>query len=74
MYVKFQEGSKPMRYEITLSKEMSPKTSEEVNSMRKIPYASTVVSLMYAMLCTRLDICYSVRIVSKYQSNLGLKH
>ena len=29
---------------------------------------------MYAMLCTRLDIYYSVGIVSRYQSNLGLKH
>ena len=29
---------------------------------------------MYAMLCTRPDICYSVGIVSRYQSNPGLKH
>ncbi|KAA0053611.1 gag/pol protein [Cucumis melo var. makuwa] len=28
--------------------------------MRYIPYVSAVGSLMYAMLCTRLDICYSV--------------
>ena len=63
-----------MRHGITLSKEMFPKTSEEVNSMQKIPYALAIGSLMYAMLCMRLDICYSVRIVSRYQSNLGLKH
>ena len=42
--------------------------------MRQVPYASVVGSLMYAMLCTRLDIYYSVGIVSRYQSNLGLKH
>ena len=29
---------------------------------------------MYVMLCTRPDICYSVGIVSRYQSNLGKKH
>ena len=29
---------------------------------------------MYAMLCTRPNICYSVGMVSRYQSNLGLKH
>ena len=29
---------------------------------------------MYVMLCTRPDICYSVGIVSQYQSNPGLKH
>ena len=68
-----QKGQQPMRHGISLSKEMSPKTSKEVNSMRKIPYSSAVGSLMYAMLCTRPDICYSVRIVSRYQSNPGLK-
>ena len=42
--------------------------------MRRVPYASAVGSLMYAMLCTRPDICYAVRIVSRYQSNPGLDH
>ncbi|KAA0047457.1 gag/pol protein [Cucumis melo var. makuwa] len=42
--------------------------------MRRIPYASTMSSLMYVMLCTRLDICYAVGIVSRYQSNPGLDH
>ncbi|KAL0541273.1 hypothetical protein IC582_021315 [Cucumis melo] len=31
-------------------------------------------SLMYAMLCTRPDICYSVGIVSRYQSNPRRDH
>ena len=42
--------------------------------MRQVPYASIVGSLMYVMLCTRLDICYSVGMIGRYQSNLGLKH
>ena len=42
--------------------------------MRQVPYASTVGSLMYAMLCTRPNICYSVGMVSRYQSNPGPKH
>ena len=29
---------------------------------------------MYAMLCTRPDIYYSIGMVSRYQSNPGLKH
>ncbi|KAA0035526.1 gag/pol protein [Cucumis melo var. makuwa] len=33
-----------------------------------------LVRLMYAMLCTKLDICYSVEIVSRYQSNSGRDH
>ena len=42
--------------------------------MRNCPYASAVGSLMYVMLCTRPDICYAVRIVSRYQSNPGSEH
>ena len=42
--------------------------------MRQVPYASTIGSLMYVMLCTRPDICYSVGMISRYQSNPGLKH
>ena len=69
-----KKGQKPIRHGIALSEEMSPKTSEEVDNMRKIPYALAVGSLMYVMLCTRPDNCYTVGIVSRYQSNLGLKH
>ena len=42
--------------------------------MRRVPYASAVGSLMYAILCTRPDICYAVGIVSRFQSNPGLDH
>ena len=42
--------------------------------MSKVPYASVVGSLMYAMMCTRPDICYAVGLVSRFQSNLGQKH
>ena len=42
--------------------------------MRHVPYASAVGSLMYAMLCTRPDICYAVGVVSRFQSNPGPDH
>ena len=42
--------------------------------MRQIPYTSTVGSLMYVMRCTRPNNYYSVGMVSRYQSNLGLKY
>ncbi|KAA0048708.1 gag/pol protein [Cucumis melo var. makuwa] len=63
-----------IRHGVHLSKEQCPKTSQEVEDMRRIPYASAVGSLMYAMLCTMSDICYAVGIVSRYQSNPGLDH
>ena len=42
--------------------------------MRGIPYASAMGSLMYAMLCTRSDICFVVGMVSRYQSDPGEEH
>ena len=42
--------------------------------MFRVPYASDVGSLMYAMMCTRPDICYVVGLVSLYQSNPSKKH
>ena len=42
--------------------------------MRQIPYAYVVGSLMDAIFCTILDICYSIGMVSRSQSNPGLKH
>ncbi|KAH9698582.1 hypothetical protein KPL71_024056 [Citrus sinensis] len=54
--------------------DQSPKTSEEIERMRRVPYAEAVGSLMYAMLCTRSDICFAVGMVSRYQSNPGPEH
>ena len=69
-----KKGLLPFRHGVHLSKEQSPKTPQEVEDMKHIPYASAVGSLMYAMLCTRPDICYAVGIVSRYQSNPGRTH
>ncbi|KAH9750809.1 Integrase catalytic domain-containing protein [Citrus sinensis] len=51
-----KRGFIPFRHGIHLSKSMSPKTYDEIERMNKIPYASAIGSLMYAMLCTRPDI------------------
>ena len=53
------------------TKEQSLKTKEERDHMSKVPYASTIGSLIYAMVCTRPDIAHAVRVVSKYMSRLG---
>ena len=57
-----------------LSKEQSPKTAEERDHMALVPYASTVGSLMYAMVCTRPDIAHAVGVVSRYMANPGKEH
>ena len=69
-----KKGEIPTCSGVFLSKEQCPKTPQEKEDMRQYPYASAVGSLMYAMLCTRPDICYAVGIVSRYQSNPGLSH
>ncbi|KAM1285956.1 hypothetical protein ACFX2J_000059 [Malus domestica] len=69
-----KKGFLPVRHGIHLSKSMEPKTPEEIGHMSRIPYASAIGSLMYAMICTRPDIAYAVSITSRYQSNPGLEH
>ena len=59
-----KKGLLPFRHGVSLSDDQRPNTHEEENMMRQVPYASTMGSLMYAMLCTRLDICYSVGMVN----------
>ena len=71
-------NSKPMDIPIekgyTLSLEDCPKLEKEKREMARVPYASAIGSLMYAMLCTRPDICFVVGMVSHYQSNPGPVH
>ena len=46
-----------------------PKANLEIQEMQKISYASAVGSLMYAQVCTRLDITYIVGVLGRYLSN-----
>ncbi|RVX07226.1 Retrovirus-related Pol polyprotein from transposon TNT 1-94 [Vitis vinifera] len=42
--------------------------------MSKVPYASAIGSLMYAMVCTRPDIAHAVGVVSRFMSRFGKQH
>ncbi|XP_075086295.1 secreted RxLR effector protein 161-like [Nicotiana tabacum] len=70
----YKKGFLPFRHGISLSKDQSPKTDEEIEKTKAVPYASAVGSLMYATLCTRPDICFAVGVVSRFQSNPGREH
>jgi hypothetical protein len=61
-----KKGLLPFRHGVPLTKERCPKTPQKEEQMRDVPYASTVGSLMYAMLCTRPDICFAVGMVNRY--------
>ncbi|KAE8704670.1 hypothetical protein F3Y22_tig00110447pilonHSYRG00005 [Hibiscus syriacus] len=66
--------STPLGVHFRLSKEQSPKTEEERAHMVKVSYASTIGSLMYAMVCTRPNIAQAVGAVSRYMNNPGKVH
>jgi len=42
--------------------------------MSRVPHASDVGSLMYAMVCTRPDIAHVVGVLRRYMSKLGKEH
>ena len=64
----------PLASHFKLSKEACPKTQEEMAHMSKVAYASTVGSLVYAMICTKPDIAHAVGFVSRYMNNRGKEH
>ena len=56
---------------ITLSKKDCVIIPEERERMSRVPYASVIGFIMHTMICTRLDMVYSLGVVSGYQSNPG---
>ena len=66
--------STPLASHFRLSKDQSPQSEEEKESMAKVPYTSAIGSLMYAMVCTRPDIGHAVGVVSRFMSNPGKAH
>ena len=66
--------STPLASHFKLSKEKSPVIEDELAYMDKIPYASAIRSLMYAMVCTRPDIAHAEGVMSRFMSNTGIEH
>ena len=64
----------PIPVGVNLSVEQCPKTQEEEEDMSRVPYASVVGSLMYAMVCTRPDIAHAVGVLSRFMSKPGKEH
>jgi hypothetical protein len=69
-----KKGFLPMLQGKILSKTQGPATAEDREEMNKIPYASAIGSIMYAMLCTRPDVAHAISLTSRYQSDPGLEH
>ena len=66
--------STPLPGHLKLTKETCPKTQEEEDKISKVPYASAIGSLMYAMVCTRPNIAHAMGVVSRYMSHPGIEY
>ena len=55
----------PLLQGVKLSKTQSPTIAQDRDRMKVIPYASTIGSIMYAMLCTRPDVCLAISLEGK---------
>ena len=66
--------STPLANHFRLCTTRCPKTDDNVQGMSKIPYASAVRCLMYAMVCTIPYLAQVVSMVSKFLSNSGRSH
>lgn len=69
-----KKGNLPMLHGMALSKSQCPSSQKELEEMSRVPYASAVGSIMYAMLCTRPDVSYALSMTSRYQANPGQSH
>ena len=52
----------PVLQGVKLSKTQSPTAAEDRKRMKVIPYASAIGFIMYAMLCTRPNVCLLIRL------------
>ncbi|RVW18475.1 Retrovirus-related Pol polyprotein from transposon TNT 1-94 [Vitis vinifera] len=72
------ENSKPISIPLArhfrLSMTQCPQFEVERNEMDFVPYVNAIGSLMYAMVCSRLDIAHSVSVLSRFMANLGREH
>ena len=64
----------PVLQGLKLSQTQCPNTAEAREKMKEVPYASAIGSIMYAMLCTRPDVCLAISLAGRYQSNPRVDH
>ncbi|GJS72443.1 retrotransposon protein, putative, ty1-copia subclass [Tanacetum coccineum] len=69
-----KRGTIPMQEKLKLSKSQGTSTPAEIQRMQKIPYASAVGSIMYAVRCTRPDVAFAQNMTSRFQHNPGEIH
>nr|GEX69933.1 hypothetical protein [Tanacetum cinerariifolium] len=64
-----KKGNLPLHHGIKISKDLCLKIDEELDRISRVPYASVVGLIMYAMTCTRPDVSFALSMVSRHQQN-----
>nr|GEW59868.1 hypothetical protein [Tanacetum cinerariifolium] len=69
-----KRGSIPMQEKLKLSKLQGALTPAKLKRMQNVPYASGVISIMYAVRRTRPDVAFAQNVTSRFQQNPGDLH
>ena len=69
-----KKGFLPLSHGIHLSKGQCPTTTDERDRISKVSYASSIGSIMYAIISIRPDVSYALSVTSRYQSDPGERH
>lgn len=64
----------PLANHFVLSKDQAICNEYKVEYMSRIPYSNVIGSIMYLMVCTRLNLAFLVSTLSRYMSNQGPQH
>jgi len=60
----------PLVEHFILSKPQCPSSESKILKMENIPYANVIGTIMYSMTNTRLDLAYSISLLSRFMSDL----
>jgi hypothetical protein len=66
--------STPLVTHFRLSSALCLESDDDIEYMSRVSYSSAVGSLMYAMVCSHLDLCHTLHVVSRFMDNLGKEH
>jgi ribonuclease HI len=66
--------STPLAPHFKLSAKQCAEIDADLGYMSKVLYSSALGSLMYAMVCSRLDLSHAMSVVARYMSNPGKEH
>jgi hypothetical protein len=66
--------SNPLAPHFKLPAKQCAESDDDLEYMSKVSYSSAVGSLMFAMVCSRLDLSHAMSVVSRYMANSSREH